>query len=218
MELLKKAAALLPARLQEELKRLHFARQIRKDTFVTWEPEYKILDTLVNPGDWVIDIGANVGHYTKRLSDLVGNDGRVLAFEPVPATFDLLAANVQRFNYKNVSLMNAAASDKFETVGITMPSFSSGLANFYEAHISEGGDLSVLALPVDSLSINRPISLIKIDAEGHEEFVLKGMRGLIEKYKPTLIVETHSERIISDLEKMGYQHEKLPGSPNILFR
>lgn len=47
------------------------------------------------PGDWALDIGANVGHYTKRMSDLAGPEGRVIAFEPVPDTFAVLCANAQ---------------------------------------------------------------------------------------------------------------------------
>ena len=72
MTLLKRVAAHLPARWQTELKRVHFGRQITQGNFFTSEPEYKLLPELISPGDWVIDIGANVGHYTKRLSELVG--------------------------------------------------------------------------------------------------------------------------------------------------
>ncbi len=220
MRLLKKLAARLPHRWQTELKRIHFGRQIKKDSFVTDEPEYRILHDLINPGDWVIDIGANIGHYTKRFSELVEAHGRVIAFEPVPTTFSLLSANVQLFAHPNVSLINAAASDKLDVVSMSIPNFSTGLTNYYEAHLSyaAGSKLSVLTMPLDSLRIDQHISLVKIDAEGHEAFVLAGMRKLIKASHPVLIVETGSEKIIADLTTLGYVPKKLQNSPNVLFK
>ena len=129
--MLKRIAARLPSRWQTELKRIHFARQINRGAFVTDEPEYEVLDRYVKRGDWVIDIGANVGHYTKRFSELVGPQGRIIAFEPVPTTFSILAANVELFACSNVSLINAAVSDHVDVVGMEIPTFSAGLANYY---------------------------------------------------------------------------------------
>ncbi len=220
MRLLKKFAAKLPAGLQTELKRIYFRWQIKKGKFYTWEPEYGILDEFIKPGDWVIDIGANVGHYTKRFSELVGEEGRVIAFEPIPITFSLLSANIQLFPYTNVTLINAALSDKLDVVGMSIPEFSTGLTNYYQAHLSADLDcpLSVLIMSLDSLDIKRNVSLVKIDAEGHEVSVLAGMKKLIETFHPVLVVETGSNQIIADLEALGYVSEKLAGSPNVLFR
>ena len=123
MNPLKKLASHLPWLWQQELKRLHYRCQIHRQTFETTEPEFLVLDQLISSGDWVIDIGANVGHYTKRFSDLVGPQGRVIAVEPVPDTFALLAANVLLFQYRNVTLLNLAASDQTTVVGIQIPDF-----------------------------------------------------------------------------------------------
>jgi ubiquinone/menaquinone biosynthesis C-methylase UbiE len=89
---LKKLAARLPLRWQQELKRRYFANQIRKHSFRAPEPEFEMLSPMVSAGDWVLDVGANIGQYTLRLSELVGESGRVISFEPVPETFELLAA------------------------------------------------------------------------------------------------------------------------------
>jgi FkbM family methyltransferase len=228
MPLLKRIAAQLPDRWQTELKRHYFGRQVVKDTFVTDEPEYAILHTLIEAGDWVIDIGANIGHYTKRFSDLVGASGRVIAFEPVPETFALLAANVQLFANPNVTLVNAAASSAVDVIGMSIPQFDSGLKNFYEARLSTSGSkpdpahgrnsLSVLTLPVDSLGLDRRITLVKIDTEGHEASVLKGMRALLTNYHPTLIVETGSKEVVEYLATFSYTPQTLAGSPNVIFR
>ena len=220
MPLLKRIAARLPERWQTELKQLYFGRQILKGTFVTNEPEFKILHRLINPGDWVVDIGANIGHYTKRFSELVGAHGRVVAFEPVPTTFSLLSANVQLFKHANVTLINAAASDKLDVDGMCIPRFSTGLTNYYEAHLSSAkeSELCVLTLSLDSLCLNQRIALIKIDSEGHESFVLAGMQRLMKKHHPVIIVETGSRDVIDNLKLLGYAVERLQNSPNLLFR
>lgn len=220
MTIAKRVAAKLPDRWQGELKRIHFGRQIRKGTFETSEPEYELLSEFVCPGDWVLDIGANVGHYAKRLSELVGASGRVIAFEPVPTTFALLAANAQLFAHANVTLFNAAASDKLGVLGIAVPQFAVGLANYYQAQLTAGSDasLAVLTLPIDLLSIDQRISLVKIDVEGHEACVMAGMRRLIAAHRPVLIVETGSADLVAELQSVGYESERLQGSSNVLFR
>lgn len=220
MTLLKHLAARLPPLLQHELKRLNYRRQIRGNRFFTGEPEFAIAGDLAGPGDWVIDVGANVGHYTKRFSELVGAAGRVLAFEPVPRTFALLAANALLFRDSNVTLFNVAASDRTEPVGMAIPSFSSGLVNYYEAHLSTLADseLGVLSLGIDALGISHRIALVKIDAEGHEGAVLEGMKSMLSRDKPILIVETGSGEVTSFLGSLGYGSERLPGSPNLLCK
>lgn len=220
---LKKLAALFPERWQSELRRIYFGRQIKRGTFETSEPEYEMLGEFVSPGDWVLDIGANVGHYTKKFSELVGGHGRVIAFEPVPTTFALLAANCQLFSHDNITLINAAASDKTEVVAMALPRFSTGLTNYYQAHIStetrhRESALIVTAFSIDALEIEEPISLVKIDAEGHESRVLRGMQRLLSEHRPILIVETGSEEVRAYLAALGYVAERLKGSPNILFK
>src|SRR5881296_3836076 len=111
LSFMKRLASLFPHSWQQELKRHYYRRQIRRQTFETAEPEFKLLSSIVSPGDWVIDVGANIGHYTKQFSELVGSEGRIFALEPVPDTFALLAANASLFKYRNVTLLNVAASE-----------------------------------------------------------------------------------------------------------
>ena len=219
-QVLKRILARLPDRWQTELRRLHYGREIQQGIFVSPEPEYEILSTLISPGDSVIDVGANVGQYTKRFSELVGAHGRVIAFEPVPETFFLLAANARRFPHANVSLINAAASDKLDTAGMNVPMFPTGLANHYEARLCRDseGSVSVLTVPLDSLWLDRRVTLVKIDVEDHELPVLKGMQSLIRQHHPTLIVETRNESVINYLTSLGYLCGRLRSSPNVVCR
>jgi FkbM family methyltransferase len=220
MNPLKKLASHLPSLWQQELKRLHYRCQIHRQTFETTEPEFLVLDQLISAGDWVIDIGANVGHYTKRFSDLVGPQGRVIAVEPVPDTFALLAANVLLFQYRNVTLLNLAASDQTTVVGIQIPDFETGLKNYYQATTvtTQESELQVMTVALDSLVLIHRIRLIKIDAEGHDPVVLQGIEWVLARDHPTLIVETSSPIAVEKLASLGYSSEKLLGSSNTLFR
>jgi len=218
-DLLKRLTSGLPQWWQHELRRLKCRREIQRGTFRSYEPEYLILDSLISAGDWVIDVGANVGHYTKRFSDLVGPQGRVIAVEPVAETFSLVSANALLFQHGNVTLLNVAASDHSGIAGMQVPRLETGLSNYYQARLSGGStDRHVLTVRLDALALPHPIGLLKIDAEGHDPAVLRGAEALLARDHPTLIVETDSSEVVQHLRGLGYTNEKLPGSPNTLFR
>jgi FkbM family methyltransferase len=218
-EVLKRLASHLPLRLQQELKRLHFARRLRNGTFQSEETEFLRLEEWVETGDWVLDLGANVGHYTAKLSKLVGASGRVLAFEPIPETFELLSANVAQLPSRNVTLFNVAASDSACLAGMSVPRFDNNLENYYMAHLTSGiGTSSVLCLAVDALGLPEKIKLAKVDVEGHEFSALKGMEHIIARDRPILIVEGSSEKVEAFLAQYGYESENDEQSPNRVYR
>jgi FkbM family methyltransferase len=215
--MMRSLAARLPESVRLELKRLNHLRQLRRGRFVSPEPEFRQLERWVRSGDWVLDVGANVGHYTARLSELVGADGRVIAFEPIPETFAVLAAIAAACPGSNVSLINAAASDRTGTVAMSVPEFAEGTRNFYQASIrSDGAGRRIATLAVDGLGLPR-VSLAKIDVEGHEGAVLRGMEALLRRDRPTLIVEGDAGESESLLEELGYAAERTPGSPNVVY-
>ncbi len=216
---IKRFASYLPAPLQQKLKRSHFSHQIRNGTFRSDESEFERLEEWVSTGDWVLDIGANVGQYTARLSGIVGSKGRVIAFEPVPRTFELLAANAVQFSNQNVTLINAAASDTVTTSGVSIPKFDTGLDNYYMANLTDcPTELSILCLAIDTLNFPRRISLAKIDVEGHELSTLRGMEQLLRRDKPVLIVEGYIDDVATYLGTLGYGYETDEGSSNRVYR
>lgn len=217
--LAKKILASSPSSVQQELKRLHFRRLIRRDKFVPEEAEMRVISELVQPGSWVIDVGANVGHYTLHLAACAGPGGRVFAFEPLLEAFALLTANVQASGFNNVTLINAAASSAVGEAKMSVPKFqASGMDNLYRAHLSSSGDHSIFCVPLDAVPIEKPVRLIKIDAEGHDLQVLMGAEALIGKYQPILVVEAAVTGPIADwLTAHGYSISKAaPTSPNIV--
>ena len=219
MDLARKILAIMPIAMQMGIKRFYYQCQIRNGKFISPEPEFLELHKYVNEGDWVIDIGANIGHYTNRFSELVGKSGRVIAFEPVPITFSYLAVNSLHFKYKNITLINAACSNITEITGISVPE-SHGMKNYYQAMIVQDNShesLRVFSFPVDVLKVSNKISLIKIDVEGYEPVVMEGLVDILKRDKPTIIIESVTHQMRDQLMGFGYQERANTGSPNKVF-
>lgn len=207
----------LPEIIQHELRRLRYRMQIRRKSFKTTEIEYSLLDKWIKPGDWVLDIGANVGHYSLRLSELVGKSGRVLVFEPVPSTVDLLVSNISRAAYQNLSIFNVAVSNKTDLLGMVVPENYPD-SKYYRAHISnDTTSLNILSISIDSLNISHPVKLAKIDVEGHEISVLRGMESLLKRDFPILIVEGDSGEVNNYLASLAYVGKRIQGLVNQIF-
>lgn len=177
------------------------------------EPEWDRMAEWLRPGDTALDVGANVGHYTCRMSQLAGPGGRVFAFEPVPATFAALTSNSKHFPFPNVTLLNAAVGDGVGMVGMTVPSGADGS---YLARVDPAAALKCLVLSVDMLDLPGPVRVVKIDAEGYEPRVLAGMTKLLTRDRPVVILERNAEAERM-LDAMGYAITRSPGrTPNVV--
>lgn len=223
MNVLKRFAARLPTGWQHQLRRIRSWIEIRRGNFHPGEPEFDRLSQWLKPGDWALDIGANMGSYTVAMSRLVGEHGRVIALEPIPETFAILTANLQIARCGNVTAFNAAASDRAEVAEMYMPHFDSGLKNFYQARLDRTKNTMdtsanrVLTIAIDSLALPHRLALIKIDVEGHEAKVISGLWKQISRDRPALIIETSSPLVNDKLSTLSYQAHHIPGSPNRIF-
>lgn len=223
MNTIKHLASRLPHRWQQQLRQRRCRRSIRKGEFHAGEPEFDRLSEWIGPGDWVLDVGANIGQYTLEMSRIVGREGRVIAFEPIPETFSVLVGNMVFSRVDNVTALNLAVSDQVDVVTMRIPRFSSGLENFYQARIVKpkdsvvGHNCRVLTVRLDNFGLDKRVSLVKVDAEGHEASVLAGMQKLIERDMPVLILECPSETLNASLFDLGYRSEIMTGSPNRIY-
>ena len=171
------------------------------------EPEMATLPWFVSAGDHVLDIGANFGYYTHRLSALCG-EGRVHAFEPIPSTFDMLASIVKSFRLKNVDLHQVGVSEKSGQLTFEVPLQEVGTPSAGQAHLT-GRDNSLVGheqyyafknkvqVPCRVVSLDDSdwkkkfprLSFVKIDIEGAELYAFRGMRGLIARDRPVILTE-----------------------------
>jgi FkbM family methyltransferase len=203
------ALRLLPDSILQVVKKVHYARVLRRVT-ENDEPDLQVLKVLVEPGQSVADIGANIGVYTKCLSECVGPTGRVISVEPISLTFDILRSNMRKLGLSNVEAKNYAISDAEGQVKMQVPMYGSGGANFYEARIDaeEMNDSArtflVPATTVDALLFTSPsVHFIKCDVEGHELNCIRGASKTIERSKPAWLIEISSD--IDDERSGSYQ-------------
>lgn len=205
---------MLPSRMQRSASKWYFFRQIQTGRFRSDEAEWDNLPNWLKPGDWCIDVGANVGRYSLKMSELVGASGQVIAFEPLTPTFDLLAHFVEKGNYRNITLLNAAATEKTCLIRMAADFTPLNFAYIFDTNTrssisneDKGIAESKLGLSIDALGLPHRVALIKVDVEGHELAVCKGMTELILRDHPILIVEDHNNRsgVSEFLEQFGYR-------------
>lgn len=166
--------------------------------------EYKELITLIN---WlkkknkfnnVLDIGANIGNHSVFFSKYFK---KVLSFEPNPHSFDLLKLNTKK--YKKINIFNFGLSNKNST------------QDFYSYELNYGGSslkknnkipyqkFKAKFYKFDQLKkVEKNIDLIKIDVEGEELNVLKGLKDTIKKNEPIIIFEVHKDEIRNGSSKV----------------
>lgn len=106
------AIAILPEGVLYNVKKAYYARLVARLPEDFMEIDAPLVKHLISSGDYVVDIGASIGIYTKFLSQLVGPAGKVWSFEPISDTFEFLTNNVRKLGLENVELVNAAVSDK----------------------------------------------------------------------------------------------------------
>jgi FkbM family methyltransferase len=158
----------------------------------------KQYETLVAPGNTVVDIGANVGAHTLPFARLVGPVGRVVAFEPTKWAFEKLQNNLE---------LNPAISGRVECIQALLVAergdslldqiYSSwpleeqkGLHQQHKGRLMTTAGASVLTLTdaITNLGLNR-VDFIKIDVDGHEYAVIRGGLDILKKFRPRILME-----------------------------
>jgi len=189
-----------------------------------WEVEYLFseeilsnLSKIIDPNSSVIDIGAQVGNMSIAYS-LFAN--QVFSFEPNPATFEVLEKN-SKLN-PNIHPFNYAISD--EEGELTFHYSDMGFCNGgFATRTNFGVGVTGHQVPIDVYGINLPkflkeetidlgnVSLIKIDAEGHDKDILKTLEPIITQHKPYLISEIYNgldksetQELIDVIHSYGY--------------
>jgi len=168
------------------------------------EYAFKRLTELVEPGAVFIDIGANIGRYTFPIAKLVGKDGIVIAIEPDPVSFRALIRGIELNKLKNVVALNVALGDRNDST-ILCQKYATATPSIIEREKCRSFvevPMETLDNIVKKLKISR-IDVVKIDVEGAEMKVLRGMVDTIRRFKPYMLVEVRSYNVNEFERLMG---------------
>lgn len=148
-------------------------------------------------GEVFLDVGSHMGKYCVATSKIVGDEGLVVAIEPLPANFLALQRNMKRNNLGNMVAFNLAAWAKHCRLKLFVGS-NSATSNV-NRHNYACGSVEVQAETMDELLINDlnlgRVDWIKIDVEGAEYEVLLGLEETLSRFKPKLIIEVWSKNM-----------------------
>tara|TARA_B100001750_G_scaffold90459_1_gene71507 strand:+ start:5734 stop:6609 length:876 start_codon:yes stop_codon:yes gene_type:complete len=154
------------------------------------ELESKIMEEKIEMGNIVVDVGANIGLHTLNMARIVGNTGQVFAFEPDPSNFEILKKNVKINNYKNIILEQKAVGDKHGRTTLYQSDHPGKHRIFPQTEQAKSQvqvELTNLDNYFDS-DMTDKINFIKIDVEGLEFSVLKGMKNILKNSKKIKIL------------------------------
>lgn len=171
------------------------------------------LPQLVRKGDTVIDIGANLGYYARPLARLTGPAGKVYAVEPMPPVLRVLRRNLGRC--PNVEILPYALGTEEREIRMANDSArETGYLGTGRNFVNDGGRTAGVEFSApmrrgsELFAALERLDFIKCDIEGYEVVVMNEMRPLIEKFRPTVLIETGGEnrpQIIELFTRLGYR-------------
>lgn len=178
----------------------------------------KFLIKNLSEGDVFFDIGANQGYYSILSSKLVGNEGKVVAFEPDPNAFEMLLKNKR----DNMIILNYAVSNENGIAELYSFSSLSTLSTLLrdcstlvkKEHKFKPIKFTVKSTTLDSFCLNFKLfpTFMKVDVEGAESLVLKGAETILVKHDPIVILEiwidyfdTFHKDAVKFMTKLGYK-------------
>ena len=186
------------------------------------ESEFVLMAQALNPGDHVIDVGANIGSLTLAFAQKVASDGKVssghvFAFEPQPRIFQLLATNCVLNNCVNARLFNMGCGAEPSSITISEIGYENelnygalSLDTLSQAAAAPNAPAkrNVPIVKLDDVYDRDALKLIKIDVEGMELEVLKGAAGLLKDFRPVLYIENEfadkSPELVRHVWDAGY--------------
>lgn len=169
------------------------------------------------PGAVILDVGANVGAWTVPMARRLNADGRVYAFEPVPANRGRLERAVTANALHNVTISPFALGDSSRNVDMWLRSALTGADSGTAAVVPTGtGHLTISMCPLDDWAAQEGLErldFIKLDVEGAEFFVLAGAEQVLARFRPLILAEfdeywisTHG-RTATDVTRWAAAHD-----------
>lgn len=190
----------------------------------TWEPDIAdLMRREIKPGMTVVDVGANIGYFALLAATEVGTEGRVIAVEPSHRNLTRLTENLWINKASNTIVLSIAAGFEAGFASLAFPTYNNAGAATLR-RVSTIQEQRVTQLKLDDVLDLLQVSpgLIKVDVEGYELEVLKGMRKTLMRHHPPVICELtesflsemgqSARELVSFMESCGYSCELIPKS------
>jgi FkbM family methyltransferase len=194
-----------------------------------WELEvWQSISDGLSAGAVFLDVGAHIGYYSLKASVRVGEGGKVISFEPNPRTLEQLRANIVASHAANVIVEPIAGTDSEQMLTL-YDSTSEGNSGASSLALTNADELRRGVLPsyavrgrpidqvVSELSLQR-VDVIKVDVEGAEYLVLRGLRETLRRFHPKVVIEVvpfqlaamnaTAEDLVSLMKELGYGPHK----------
>jgi len=176
----------------------------------------KLIKHIVKEGMNCIDLGSNLGYYTLLESKLVGDSGKVFAFEPSPINYEHFKKNLEINQITNVNHFNIALGDTNGKKKFLVSKMSNWSRVVDDSIKTLDNIIEVTMFTLDKFVTEhnlKKIDFIRMDIEGYESKAYSGMTEIIKKFKPDLYMEIHpvflgEEKTIEFLQKLkkdGYE-------------
>lgn len=178
-----------------------------------WYGEYSeqecdaICSTMIEPGDVVVEVGANIGGLSVPIAKRLGPSGKLICFEPQHEIYGLLCANLSR-NCKDRcwEAHESAVGDQTGRIAMQVMDYDGDQINIGGCEVGHG-EASARIMRLDELGLER-LDLLKADVEGFEADVLRGARETIKRCRPRLYVECDRQdkrtELLELIDELGY--------------
>lgn len=154
---------------------------------------YKLINISLKPGFVAFDIGANIGIQSIRMSSCVGPAGKVFSFEPINYLQSKFRQNVTLNNCENITLFPLALSDNEATLTVNIDHQVWNQGTFSLGGKNTAGEPQEIIVKIadnfEQIKTIERLDLVKIDVEGFEFHVLRGLKHTLIKHKPRVIFE-----------------------------
>lgn len=197
-----------------------------------WEPYmHAVFEKYIKKDSVVVECGCHIGTHTLKMASLCE---RLIGFEPMPTTYDILCRNLELNKMENVTILKKGVADRIgETKYCWIPENNPGGAGLANNPMGKPSwmpettnNIEVDLITIDSLNLSK-LDFMKIDVEGYETLVIRGAMETIARCKPVIIMEVwanhysgvdlnYTKNTFKDLLEIGYDVIRVEG-PDFLF-
>ncbi len=174
-----------------------------------YEPQVAaVIKEYAKPGSTVLDIGANIGFFTMLAASLVGEDGRVIAVEPLDKNLQLIYLALAQNGFKQVEVLPFAAANSTSVLAAHTTVRTSN-AEIKEIDHAQKHELFTISRPLDSVlkDLTR-LDLVKIDIAGSEPIAFAGLMNTLSRLQPVVVTQFHPQALERNAKVSGEQYAR----------